>query len=122
MGVHSHAGPLERHIRPRASGLTDGIYDRVLQLQRTKVRMGDGGMTAAEIASQCCARSQLRRPIDPTRRGVELFGVAHVEAPQLEENTIRDSRLETCAICGTQRSRKGNARGAFLDMLRAKRR
>ena len=59
-------GRSERNIRPGTRALPQRIDNRILQLQRTKVRVSDQRMPPAEIASERRPGRKMRRPVDST--------------------------------------------------------
>jgi len=109
MCVYPNAWPLGRNIRPRPSNLPHAIDNGVFQFQRTKVRMRDRRMAAAEIAREGRSRGKMRRPVDTTRSRVKTLGVHDVKPPKLKKHTVGDTRFETSAIRRAQSARESDA-------------
>ena len=114
MSVDTDTGPVQSDVGPGTRAIAQRINNRILQFQRTKVRVIDQRMPPTEIARERRPWRQMRRPVDSTDSPIEPFRVSDFEAPQLEEYAIGNSRLETRAIGDAQVPGEGNAGGALL--------
>src|SRR3954452_541683 len=119
MSVDPDTGPVQSDVGPGTRAIAQRINNRILQLQRTKVRVIDQRMPPTEIARERRPWRKMRRPVDSTGSPIEPLGVSDFEAPQLEEHAIGNSRLEARAVRHAQVPGEGNTGGALLRADRA---
>ena len=69
--MHAQLGPLGLHIRPIAGRIAQLVADRILELQRAEVAVGDRRMLPGELAGQRPLRVHVLAPVDRAHRVVE---------------------------------------------------
>ncbi len=98
MRVHANPRLIERHVGPKARLLPQAVDNRILQLQRPKMRVRDGRMLAREVARDRRTGRDVGSPIDTHGPRVELICRARLELGKLEEYAIRRARPQARAI------------------------
>ena len=119
VGMNPYVGALTLDIRPEAGPGAQSIADCILQLQGTKVRVGDLRMLAAEVAGESRLRPHMSGPVDAPDLGVELLGGRRIESGDLQEHPVGRARAQTDAVRAFQRSLEAHARAAFANGARA---
>src|SRR2546429_4937898 len=109
MRMYPDTGSLELHTGTPGASVTHRVDDRVLQLQRAKMSVGDGRMMPAEVARQGGIRPEVSGPIGATHSRIKRISVGGLESRQLQEDPIRHPRPKPGAIRNLQRSRKADA-------------
>ena len=98
MQVHAHVGRSDVDRRPHAGRLAELIDDRVLDLERGELRVGDRGAAARAVDRERAVHAEVRAPVDLAHAVVERVGRRRVELSDLQQHAARDARPEACAI------------------------
>src|SRR5579871_1830374 len=121
MRVNAYVGTFGRYVRALTAGSAQCVDDRVLDLQRAEMRVGDGRMPPAELAGQRRAGTEVQRPVDLANPRVELLRVVRLELRNLEKYAVRGARPQAGTVGAFKVAAKGHTARALAHLKRAQR-
>ena len=123
VGVRHHfdGRSLELDVGARTGTVTQLIADAILELERTKMAVGNGRVGTRKFAGQCLRRVEVRAPVDGAYRSVKGVGGGGIDMRHLQQHTAGHARVQTGGVALRQRTLKQNAAGTFAHLADAER-